>query len=85
MKKRFLVLFSIVFVFGLFATAFALSGTGANAENAASCPVQKTQTAPAGGNTDMSNVVVVKSDGDDCCKPGADCCKGGSCCKTKKK
>ena len=85
MKKRFLVLFSIMFVFGLFATAFALSGTNAKAESAVSCPMQKTQPAQTADNRDMSKVVVVKSDGDHCCYPGADCCKGGSCCKMKKK
>lgn len=84
MKKRFLVLFSIMFVFGLFATAFALSGTNAKAESPASCPMQKTQTAYNAGDIDLSNVVVV-GDADSCCQPGADCCKGGSCCKMKKK
>lgn len=83
MKNRFLVLFSIMFVFGLFAAAFALSGTNVNAESAASCPMQQTQPAPTADNMDMSKVVVVRSDGDDCCQPGADCYKGGSCCKMK--
>lgn len=80
MKKKFLVIMTMIFVFGLFATVFAVSRTGA--EKAVSCPMQTTQTA-ANENTDFSKVPVYVSE-EDCCKPGADCCKGGVCCKKKK-
>lgn len=80
MKKKFLLVMMMVFVFGLFATVFAVSRTGAN--NAANCPMQNAQTATS-ENTDLSKVPVFISE-ENCCKPGADCCKGGVCCKKKK-
>jgi len=78
MRKRFLVLLSTIFVFGLFSAAFALNKT-----NQAFNQSQKHQTTQAIQTIDMKQVPVIVSD-DDCCKPGADCCKGGSCCKKKK-
>lgn len=83
MKKRFLIVLSMIFVFGLFATVFALNRTNANAEKTISCPMQNSQTTQTAENMDMSKVTVFVS-GDDCCQPGADCCKGGACCKKKK-
>ena len=79
MKKKFLAVMTMVFVFGLFATVFAVSRTGA--EKAASCPMQSAQTKSA-VNMDLSKVPVFISE-ENCCKPGADCCKGGVCCKKK--
>lgn len=86
MRKRILVVLSAMFVFGLFATVFAMSETNASAgKTEVSCPMQKSQGNESAQTLDLSKVVVVKSDnsGEDCCQPGADCCKGGACCRKK--
>ncbi len=81
MKNKFIIVLSLVFVFGLFVTAFAFNGSAPSAVQT-DCPM-KMNAAASTENVDMKNVVVVRS-GEDCCEKGADCCKGGSCCKHKK-
>jgi hypothetical protein len=79
MKKRILVILSLIFVLGLFVTGFAVNRTNTPVNKTASeCPMKKdSQSKP-----DMSKVMVVISD-EDCCQKGADCCKGGACCHKK--
>lgn len=79
MRKRILVVLSIMFVFGLFATAFALTGTNVNAEKTASCcPIHK-QTSTSAASTEKSDTCC---DMADCCKDGK-CLMGGDCCNGK--
>lgn len=82
MKKKFLVILSVAFVFGLFATVFALSGTATNASagktTATSCPMHKQTGETASGETAKDSCCGMA----DCCKDGK-CSMGGSCCKDK--
>ena len=82
MKKRILIVFSLIFVFGLFVTGFALNRTNRTAplhKTASECPMSKDTQSGA----DMSKVKVEVS-AEDCCQKGADCCQGGTCCHKKK-
>lgn len=47
-----------------------------------SCPTKELREKESAQTIKMSKIIVV-SDGDSCCKPGADCCKGGACCHKK--
>lgn len=81
MKKKILVVLSIMLVFGLVAGVFAISRTTATNEKTAAscCPMHKQNKADATASTEK---------GDSCCNM-ADCCKdgkcsmGGDCCKDK--
>jgi hypothetical protein len=79
MRKRILVVLSIVFVFGLVGAVFALSGATATAEKTASscCPMHKRNAASA--STEKSDSCCGMAD---CCKDGK-CSMGGDCCKDK--
>lgn len=80
MKKKILVLFSAMLVFGLFATVFALSGANGSTEKAAAscCPMHKQTSAVASADDQKDSCCGMA----DCCKDGK-CAGGGSCCKDK--
>ncbi len=79
MRKRILVVLSVMFVFGLFATVFALSGTNTSAEKTeASCPMHKQTAETAAGEKNKDSCCGMT----DCCKNGK-CSMGGACCKDK--
>ncbi len=80
MRKRILVVLSVMFVFGLFGAVFALSGArGASTEETAiSCPMHKQMAAVASGENQKDSCCGMA----DCCKDGK-CSMGGNCCKDK--
>lgn len=80
MRKRILIALSVMFVFGLFASAFALSRTNAAAEKTAvsCCPMHKQTTESASGENQKDSCCGMA----DCCKDGK-CSMGGDCCKDK--
>jgi hypothetical protein len=80
MRKRILIVLSVMFVFGLFASVFALSRTTvANDKTASCCPMHKQNNTGASASTEKSNSCC---DMADCCKDGK-CSMGGDCCKDK--
>lgn len=72
MKKKFLILLSVLFVFGAVAASFAYNRTNSASTTSASCPMHK-QTAN-GENKDSC------CGNDNCCKDGK-CAMGGACCR----
>lgn len=79
MRKRILVVLSVMLVFGLFATVFALSGAKNAAEKTeAGCPMHKQTSETASGENHKDSCCGMA----DCCKDGK-CSMGGACCKDK--
>jgi hypothetical protein len=79
MRKRFLVILTVLFVFGLAAMAFAFNrATNNNAPqtSAATCPMHKQMATTSGEHKDSCCGMA------DCCKDGK-CQMGGACCKDK--
>ncbi len=80
MRKRILIALSVMFVFGLFASAFALSRTNATGDKTAAscCPMHK-QNSASTASTEKGDSCCGMAD---CCKDGK-CSMGGDCCKDK--
>ncbi len=81
MRKKILVVLSVMFVFGLFASVFALSRATVTAEKTAAscCPMHKQNNADATASTEKGDACCGMAD---CCKDGK-CSMGGECCKDK--
>lgn len=79
MKKRFLIVFSALLVFGLAIVAFAYTKANHNTANqtSASCPMNESKDATVAAEKEKNSCGMT-----DCCKDGH-CKMGGSCCKDK--
>ena len=76
MKKKFLAMFSIVFVMAFAVAVFAINQThNSNAKTVSSCPLS--DNCPLKGKN--AQTAGVKTDGDSCCDKADCCCKNGSC------